>query len=609
MEQYGKYGFYESVDFTKSRLKKDEKFSLVKTYMAHHQGLILTSINNIVNRKILNKRFFENPEIESADILLQERMPDSIMISKNSNERLKKQKYVNVFYDKSRIYRKNEYFKRINVTSSDDYTILIDNLGREKSIYKDIQINRSFDQEGDFYKNGFFIRNVKNNKVWTTFDFGDNENCEVKFSNSENSFSREDEGIETNFKVIPSSNNSAEIRRLTLKNFSSKNVTLEVCHYMEAIFSKLEQDIAHPIFNNMFLKLEYLEDEELMLIRRDDRNEENSKYVYAMKLYVDSKNKSTKTNFEVDKKRFWGRNNFSIPQMINKSYMYENKVKDIVEGIIALEKKVNLKSEEEINIDFILGISESKDELLSIMKEYENEEKRNAEFKLFKSKSEEEIKYLRLNGDMIETFQILLGHVLNKDLPLKEKVLESVYKKEYVINDLWKFGISGDNPIITLRIKNIDDIEVIDEILKCFEFFKNKNINIDLCIINGEENSYELVLKDLILKSIRDAQLEYLINIKIFILDEYMLDKKDLELIYAKSNLNIDIKYGNLKLNIQDMENKAIKKVKAKIEKADDDLFIDLRYKKELKLLDMENRSYSDIINNSLVFFNRNRWV
>ena len=68
---YDKYGFYESIDYTPERVKKGKTSSVVKTYMAHHQGLILLSINNLVNQNIIQKRFIQNPEIEAVSILLQ----------------------------------------------------------------------------------------------------------------------------------------------------------------------------------------------------------------------------------------------------------------------------------------------------------------------------------------------------------------------------------------------------------------------------------------------------------------------------------------------------------------------------------------------------------
>ena len=96
LEKYqmnNKYGFYESVDFTPSRLRKGEKFTPIRTYMAHHQGLILLSINNLFNNNILQKRFIENPEIEAVSILLQETMPEKAIITKENKEKIEKLKY------------------------------------------------------------------------------------------------------------------------------------------------------------------------------------------------------------------------------------------------------------------------------------------------------------------------------------------------------------------------------------------------------------------------------------------------------------------------------------------------------------------------------------
>ena len=62
--------------------------------MAHHQGLILLSINNLMNNNIVQKRFVQNPEIEAVDILLQERMPENIIITKEEKEKVEKIKYI-----------------------------------------------------------------------------------------------------------------------------------------------------------------------------------------------------------------------------------------------------------------------------------------------------------------------------------------------------------------------------------------------------------------------------------------------------------------------------------------------------------------------------------
>lgn len=95
--------------------------------MAHHQGLILLSINNLVNNNIIQKRFIQNPEIEAVDILLQERMPDNIIITKEEKEKVEKIKYIDYENNTQReITKVNNELNSINVIGNDSYTIVMD---------------------------------------------------------------------------------------------------------------------------------------------------------------------------------------------------------------------------------------------------------------------------------------------------------------------------------------------------------------------------------------------------------------------------------------------------------------------------------------------------
>ena len=133
-EQDGKYGFYESIDYTSNRLKKGAKREVIKTYMAHHQGLILLSINNAINQNILQKRFNKNPEIESVNILLQEKMPIEMIITKEKKEKIPKNKMsVESAYIEKVIQEKDKSFKNINVIANQNYKIMINDFGESIS--------------------------------------------------------------------------------------------------------------------------------------------------------------------------------------------------------------------------------------------------------------------------------------------------------------------------------------------------------------------------------------------------------------------------------------------------------------------------------------------
>ena len=121
---YGKFGFYESIDYTPQRVEKGKKSAVVKTYMAHHQGLILLSINNLFHNNILAKRFMENPEINSVSILLQETMPEKVITTKEKKEKIEKLKYKDYENYVQMTYKKiDERLITGNFISNEDYVI------------------------------------------------------------------------------------------------------------------------------------------------------------------------------------------------------------------------------------------------------------------------------------------------------------------------------------------------------------------------------------------------------------------------------------------------------------------------------------------------------
>ena len=193
-----KYGFYESIDYTPLRMVKGKKQMLVKTYMAHHEALILLSINNLLNNNILQKRFSENPEIAAVEILLQETLPEKRIITKE--EKIKPEKIVYEDYENyaQRTYKKlSSQLPICNVISSENYSIVMDAKGNGYSKYKNYLINKyspiSDEKEGIF----FHLKNIKNKQVWTINDL-DNEKSdkyEITFTEDSNTIKREECGL------------------------------------------------------------------------------------------------------------------------------------------------------------------------------------------------------------------------------------------------------------------------------------------------------------------------------------------------------------------------------------------------------------------------------
>ena len=569
LEQYGaysKYGFFESIDFTPERIEKGKNASVVKTYMAHHQGLILLSINNFINNNIIQKRFMQNPEMEAINILLQERVPETAIITKEEKEKVEKPKIKD--YEN---YIQNTYKKidnriiRGNVISNDEYTIAINQKGIGVSKYKDIYVNR-FKNMDDYPQGIFFsIKNIKNKNMWGLpyLENGyKNDNYQVDFMPDKIEIQMTNGNIKTKMTTTIVPNEPVEIRRLTLENIGNTEETLEVSSFFEPVLSRKEQDYAHPAFNNLFLLANYNEEEKCLVIRRKKR-EDNQEDIYLSVGLFTSAQTIGDLEYEIDKEKFMGRGNINVPDMVKNSVPFSKKIGLVTEPIVALKRIVQIKPEEKIDLNLIISVNENKEVSLNNLKIYKTDESIVNVLELSKAKVEAESRYLGIKGKDIELYQKILSYIIF-DNPLKYENRMKLEKKNYKQSELWKYGISGDLPIILVKIKDVNDIYVVEEILKAYEFFRTKNVEVEIVILDEEKYSYESYVRDEIESSILNHHMGYLKNIKggIFNLNKNEIDKQDIEILEFVSNIVIDSTKGGIDNSLKELEDNYIEKYK-----------------------------------------------
>ena len=544
---YSKFGFYEALDYTQDRLNYGKKNAIVKTYMAHHQALILLSINNLLNNKVLQTRFMKNPEIEAIDILLQERMPTDVVITKQKKEKVNKIKYKNYEQYSERIYTKlNTELNNCNLISNDNYQVCIKENGEGFSSYKNLLINR-FKQTDDYNQGVFFyLKNIKSRKVWSATpleSISKSENFKISFTPDTAKFTRKDDNIKTKLSIVIAPNEPVEIRRLEIENEGNTEETIEVSSVFEPVLSTKEQEYAHPAFNNLFLKYEYLQNTNSILIKRNKRGNQNAVYL-GVNLYTENEIIGD-LEYEIDKQKLCGRGNLKVPKMIENSIPFSRTLGIVTDPVVAMRRTIKIKPGEKVSLNLLVTISENKNDIERIIKDYQNSEIIERTFELSKARVEEENRYLGIKAKDIEKYQKLLSFIIFEN-ETRKLYLKNLHKKQYSQSCLWKYGISGDLPILVVKIKDVNDIYVVEDLLKAYEYFSVKNIKIDLIILNEEENVYEKYVKEEVEKQIQNRQLMHKLNKTggIFVFNTQ--DIEDIELFLWRANLIIDAKEGKL---------------------------------------------------------------
>lgn len=527
----GKFGFYESIDYTKARLNRNQEKAIVKTYMAHHQGLILLSINNYLNKNIIRKRFNDNPEIEAVNILLEERMPKNTIITKENKDRVFRfieGKVGN--YAERKIENTGLIVKERHILSNEDYKIEIDEKGNGKSTYKNNLVNyykATNEVASGIY---FYIRNIRNKRITRP-----EENAGVIFAPERIEFSKQDGNIKTDLKICIAPDKNLEIRRLEIENFGNSEEIFEVLSYFEPILSNEMEEYSHPSFNKLFLKIS-VKNGNIIAERKEKmylgttlytENEQIGDFEYdlnkekALKLFMEGKYLSSNFNISIDK-------------------------------VIAMKKTIKIPAKEKAFVTLIINASENKEELIEDLENIKSEEEIIRNFELAKARSEEELKYLQVTGDKFLEYQELLKYILSPN-PFKVAKLSENYK----INDLWSLGISGDKPIILLKMKSLEDGYVLEEIINCFKFYKAKKIEIDLVILNEESNVYEKYVKDCILEILSNNDLT-----GIYVFEKNELESEKIEILEYKSALSLDASKGGIRNVLKEYEEKLKKETK-----------------------------------------------
>ena len=563
LEQYGmysKYGFYESLDFTPERVRKGKKAEVVKTYMAHHQGLILLSINNLINQLILQKRFTKNPEIQAVSILLQETMPEKAIITKEDKEKVEKLKYKDYEDYIVRTYTKiDERLITGNVISNENYMIAMDQKGEGVSKYKNIYINHF--KRTDDYTQGiiFYIKSIKNKQIMSSSYSQNikNENqYQIRFMPDKNEQEIVSGNIKATIKTTVASNEPVELRRMIIENLGNEEEIVELTGYFEPILTPKEQYYAHPAFNNLFLVYGYDEKNEALLVKRKKRELGEKEVYLATTLHASREDRIGDLEYEIEEEKFNGRGNLKIPKMVKDSLPFSKKIGLVTEPVVAMKRTIKIKKQEKVVIDFILSVEEEKEQVLQNLEKYTSFENVKNEFELSKARVEAETRYLNMKGKDIEMYQKMLSYIVFDD-SIKSVEKEKINQTQtYKQSDLWKYGISGDLPIILVKMKNANDVQGLKEVLKAYEYFRTKNVETEIVIMDEEKYSYENYVREEIDSTILNQHMGYLKNIKagIFILNEEEMDKKDITFLEFISVITIDCAKGNLENNLKEIE-------------------------------------------------------
>ncbi len=552
----GKFGFYESIDFTASRLPREKTRIVVKSFMAHHQGMSLLSLAYLILDRPMQKRFESDPLFESTMLLLQERIPKTASFLSHTSGLSDTHTSSSSPEIPVRIIKNPDtVIPEVQLLSNGRYSLMITNAGGGYSRWKDIALTRwhedsTCDNRGTFC----FIRDTDSGEFWSTAyqpTLKRSKNYEVIFSEGHAEFRRSDENLDLHTEIVVSPEDDIELRRIHLTSRSRTRRSIDVTSYAEVVLASSASDALHPAFSNLFVQTEITRDRHAILCTRRPRSpEDQTLWMFHMMTVRGAKIEDV--SFETDRMQFIGRGNtINAPQAMKEPAALSNSQGSVLDPIVAIRYRIILEPEETATVDMILGLGETKDKALSLIDKYHDRRLANRVFELAYTHSQVVLRQI----NAVESDAQLYGR-LAKSVIYTNSFLRAdpgvILKNRRGQSGLWGYSISGDLPIVLLQIEDPKNINLVNRIVQAHAYWRLKGLAVDLVIWNEDRAGYRQQLQEQIMRLIAAGIEANAIDRPggIFVRQADQISNEDRILIQTAARVIISDKRGTLEAQI-----------------------------------------------------------
>ena len=508
----GRYGFYEALDYTVSRVPEGKRMAIVLAFMAHHQGMTIVAIADALLDGAMRTRFHSDPIVQATELLLQERTPRDVAVALPWDAEAKS---VPTRLDVSpaggrRLTTAHGVTPATQLLSNGRYTVMVTAAGSGYSRWGNLAISRwREDPTCDDWGSYVFLRDVDSGEVWSAgFQPSgvEPDDCEIVFNEDRVQFTRRDGTLTTVQEIVVSAEDDAEVRRVSVTNSGKLEREIELTSYTEIVLAPPAADVAHPAFSKLFVETEYLANEGAILATRRRRSPDEPEIWAAHLAIVDGAAEVRKTEIETDRARFLGRGEgIRTAVAAIDGQPLSGTVGTVLDPVFALRRCVRIAPGETVRVSFWTMVASSRVALLDLVDKHRDTTAFERASTLAWTQAQVQLRHIGIDHGQAGIFQRLAGHLLYATPTLRPSS-DSILRGAGSQSSLWSLGISGDLPILLLRISESDNLDIAHQLLQAHEYWRMKQFAVDLVILNERASSYVQDLQIAIETLVRTSQ-------------------------------------------------------------------------------------------------------
>jgi cellobiose phosphorylase len=548
----GQFGFYEAIDYTASRLPSGKTSVLIRSFMAHHQGMIFLSLAYLLLDRPMQKRFESEPMLQATTLLLQERAPRAGVFQQHNDEFPATPVTASGSAMPIRVFgTPDTQLPEVQLLSNGRYHVMLTNAGGGYSRWKDLALTRwREDTTCDNWGTFCYIRDLASGVFWSnthqpTLKHADT--CETIFSEGRAEFRRHDLDYDTYTEIVVSPEDDIELRRVRISNRARTRRTIEITSYAEVVLAAPAAEALHPAFSNLFVQTEIIRERNTILCTRRPRSlsEQSPWMFHLMTLHGAA---TGEISYETDRLRFIGRGHtVASPHAMIHSAPLSGSSGSVLDPVVAIRYRITLEPEQTVMIDLVSGISTTRDAALLLAGKYQDRQLADRVFDL--AWTHGQIVLRQINGSEVDAqlYARLAGSIIyaNSGLRADAGVLKRNKRGQ---SGLWGYAISGDLPIVLLQIGDSGNIDLVRQLVQAHAYWRLKGLSVDLVIWNEDRAGYRQSLQEQIMGLIAAGLEAHVINRPggIFVRPAEQISDEDRVLVQSVARAIISDRRGTL---------------------------------------------------------------
>lgn len=499
----GRYGFYEAIDYTPVRMSRGQNRILVQSFMAHHQGMSLLALGYLLLNQPMQQRFQSDPLFQATLLLLQEKVPKSTIVHAHVAEHSEG----GAFFDAPampvhRPMDADTLSPEVQMLSNGSYHVMLSNAGGGYSRWNELAVTRwREDTTCDNWGAFVYLRDVDSGEFWSAAHQPTLKRAEryvAMFSEGRAEFRRRDHGYETYSEIVVSPEDDIELRRLRITNRSRERRTIEITSYAEVVLTTPAADANQTAFGNLFVQTEIVSDRHAILCTRRPRSEEEPT-PWMFHLLCQNGTAVGSVSYETDRMQFIGRGNTLVtPRVIREGGVLSGSQGSVLDPIVAIRCTITLDAEQSATVDWVTGVAHNREDCMVLVDKYQDRHFTDRVFDIAGTHSAITLRQINASESDAQLYRRLAGSVLYANAALRAEASLLVQNRRGQAG-LWGYAISGDLPIVLLKISDISHIELAHQLIQCHAYWRLKGLAVDLVIWNEDHVGYRQQIQDAIM--------------------------------------------------------------------------------------------------------------